>query len=47
MWNLATSLFADDTVLMAGSERELQRLVDEFYTACNRRGKHIFIKIIK
>ena len=38
VWNLATSLFADDTVLMAGSEGDLQKLVDEFYIACTRRG---------
>ena len=38
MWNLATSMFADDTVLMAGSESDLQKLVDEFCTACSRRG---------
>ena len=38
VWNLATSMFADDTVLMAGSESDLQKLVDEFCTACSRRG---------
>ncbi|MCP5003018.1 MAG: hypothetical protein GY941_03575 [Planctomycetes bacterium] len=36
-WSLVASLFADDTVLMAESERELQRVVKEFDTVCKRR----------
>ncbi len=31
------SLFADGTVLLADSERKLQRVVDEFYRVCMRR----------
>ncbi len=34
-WSLVTSLFAHDTVLMAESERELQRVVKEFDVVCN------------
>ncbi len=30
-------LFADDIVLLAESERMLQRVVDEFYMVCKRR----------
>ena len=29
-------LFADDTVLFADSEKELQRVVDEFYMVCRK-----------
>ena len=36
-WSVVTCLFADDTVLLAESERELQRVVDEFYSVCVRR----------
>merc|ERR1712071_700996 len=36
-WWMITSLFADDTVLFAESEQELQRLVNEFYDVCKRR----------
>ncbi|KAK3893161.1 hypothetical protein Pcinc_003002 [Petrolisthes cinctipes] len=36
-WSLVASLFADDTVLMAESERNLQRVVDEFQSVCKRR----------
>ncbi len=31
------SLFANDTVLVADSERKLQKVVDEFYRVCVRR----------
>ena len=30
-------MFADDTVLFAESEMELQRVMDEFYSVCTRR----------
>ncbi len=30
-------LFADDTVLLAESEGDLQRVVNEFYSGCKRR----------
>ena len=36
-WAVVACLFADDTVLLAESERELQRVVDEFYNVCRRR----------
>ena len=36
-WCLVASLFADDTVLMAESERELQMIVNEFHNVCKRR----------
>ncbi|KAK3893665.1 hypothetical protein Pcinc_002527 [Petrolisthes cinctipes] len=36
-WSLVASLFADDTVLMAENERNLQRVVDEFQSVCKRR----------
>ncbi len=34
---MAACLFADDTVLLAESERGLQRVVDQFHSVCNRR----------
>ncbi len=34
---LLTGLYADDTVLLAESEGILQRIVDEFDTACKKR----------
>ena len=37
-WWMITSLFADDTVLFAESEKELQRVVNEFYNVCTRRN---------
>ncbi len=36
-WSVAACLFADDTVLLAESEREPQRVVDQFYRVCSRR----------
>ncbi len=30
-------MFANDTVLLEESEREVERVVDEFYNACVRR----------
>ncbi len=36
-WSVAACLFADDTELLAESERELQRVVDQFHSVCSRR----------
>ncbi len=36
-WSAAACLFADDTMLLAESERKLQRVVDHFHTVCSRR----------
>ncbi len=36
-WALAVGLFAGDAVLLADNERELWRLVNEFYRVCVRR----------
>ncbi len=36
-WSVIVCLFADDTVLLADSERELQRVVDQFQSVCSRR----------
>ncbi len=37
VWSVVTLLFADDTVLLAESEVDLQRVVNEFYSVCKRR----------
>ncbi len=37
MWSVVTRLFADDTVLLAKSERDLQKVAYEFYSVCKRR----------
>ena len=37
VWYLMDALFADDTVLLAESEDELQRMVNEFSDVCSRR----------
>ncbi len=34
---MEASLFADDTVLLADSDRKLQRVVHEFYRVCVRK----------
>ncbi len=36
-WSVAACLFADDTVLLAESERDLQRMVDQFHSVCSRK----------
>ncbi len=36
-WSAAACLFADNTVLLAESERELQRVTDQCYSVCSRR----------
>ncbi len=36
-WSVAACLFADDTVLLAHSERELQRVVDQFHSVYSKR----------
>ena len=35
-WAVVACLFADDTLLFAEREKELQRVVDENYTLCTR-----------
>ncbi len=37
VWSVVTCLFADNTVLLAESEGNLQREVNEFYSVCKRR----------
>ncbi len=37
VWSVVTCLFADDTVFLAESEGDLQRVVNEFYSVCKRR----------
>ncbi len=37
VWSVITCLFADDTVLLAESEGDLQRVVNEFHSVCKRR----------
>ncbi len=36
-WSVVTCLFADDTMLLAESEGDLQRVVNVFYSVCKRR----------
>ncbi len=36
-WSVVTCLFADDTVLLAKSEENLHRVVNELYSVCKRR----------
>ncbi len=36
-WLVAACLFTDDTVLLAESESEFQRVVDQFHSVCSRR----------
>ena len=36
-WSVVASVFADDTVLFAESEEELQKTVDEFYSIYTRK----------
>ncbi len=36
-WRINQLLFADDTALVAGSEKDLKRLVEEFGKVCARR----------
>ncbi len=37
MWFVVTCLSADNTVLLAESEGDLQRVVNEFYSVCKKR----------
>ncbi len=39
VWSVVTCLLADDTVLLAESEGNLQRVVNEFYSVCKRKKK--------
>ena len=34
-WAVLACFFTDDTVLFVESEKELQRMVDEFYSICS------------
>ncbi len=34
---MAACLFADNTALLAGSEKEIQRVVGQFHSMCSRR----------
>ena len=43
-WKLNTMLFADDTVLTAEYERDLEYLVKEFSTICQRRKLTVNVK---
>ncbi len=36
-WSVTACLLADDTEFLAESERELQRVVDQFLSVCSRR----------
>ncbi len=36
-WSIVACMFADNTVLLLGSERELYTVVDEIYSVCVRR----------
>ncbi len=36
-WKISTKLFADDTVLLAESEKNLQKLINEISNVCVRR----------
>ncbi len=38
-WAVVACLFADDTVLLAESERELQRVVDQCHSVCSIRSE--------
>ncbi len=40
-WSVAACLFSHDTVLLVESERKLQRVVDQFHSACNRRKSRV------
>ncbi len=37
VWSVATCLFANDTLLLAESQGDLQRVVNEFYSVCKKR----------
>ncbi len=36
-WSVTACLFPDDTVLLTESERELQRVADQFHNLCSRK----------
>ncbi len=37
VWSVVTCFFANDTVLLAESKGDLQRVINEFYSVCKRR----------
>ncbi len=43
-WTVNTILFADDTVLAAENQRDLQKMVKEFTTVCQRRRLKVNVK---
>ncbi len=43
---MTMSLFADDTMLLAEIERELQRVVDQFHSVCTRKKLRVNAKIV-
>ncbi len=45
-WSVTACLFADDTALLAESERELQRVVDQFHNVCKRRKQSLPINLL-
>ncbi len=46
-WSVTVCLFADDTVLLAQSEMELQRVVDQFHSVCSRRKVRVNVGMSK
>ncbi len=40
-WSVAACLFADDTALLAESERGIQRVVDQFHSVCSNRKPRV------
>ncbi len=36
-WSVVACLFEDDTVLLAESKEDLQKVANEFYNVCKRR----------
>ncbi len=41
VWSVVTCLFSDDIMLLAESERDLQRIINEFYSVCKRRKLNV------
>ncbi len=43
VWSVVTCLFAHDTVLLAESEEDLQRVVKELFSVCKRRKHKVMV----